>query len=43
MRWQRFLERYGDAVERFEHSGGYDLESRAQTVLTGLGIGPGGL
>jgi len=34
------LERYGDAVERFEHSGGYDLESRAQTVLTGLGIGP---
>ncbi|MBM4311033.1 MAG: ABC-F family ATP-binding cassette domain-containing protein [Deltaproteobacteria bacterium] len=34
------LERYGDAVERFEHSGGYDLESRAQSVLTGLGIGP---
>ena len=34
------LERYGNAVERFEHSGGYDLESRAQTVLTGLGIGP---
>jgi ATP-binding cassette subfamily F protein 3 len=34
------LERYGEAVERFEHSGGYDLESRAQTVLTGLGIGP---
>ncbi len=34
------LERYGDAVEQFEHSGGYDLESRAQTVLTGLGIGP---
>jgi ATP-binding cassette subfamily F protein 3 len=34
------LERYGDAVEEFEHRGGYDLESRAQTVLTGLGIGP---
>ncbi len=34
------LERYGEAVESFEHSGGYDLESRAQTVLTGLGIGP---
>jgi ATP-binding cassette subfamily F protein 3 len=34
------LERYGNAVEQFEHSGGYDLESRAQTVLTGLGIGP---
>jgi ATP-binding cassette subfamily F protein 3 len=34
------LERYGDAVAEFEHLGGYDLESRAQTVLTGLGIGP---
>ncbi|MFZ2634400.1 MAG: ABC-F family ATP-binding cassette domain-containing protein [Desulfosalsimonadaceae bacterium] len=34
------LERYGNAVEEFEHRGGYDLESRAQTVLTGLGIGP---
>lgn len=34
------LEKYGDAVERFEHQGGYDLESRAQAVLTGLGIGP---
>jgi len=34
------LEQYGEAVEKFEHSGGYDLESRAQTVLTGLGIGP---
>ncbi|MCP4715730.1 MAG: ABC-F family ATP-binding cassette domain-containing protein [Deltaproteobacteria bacterium] len=34
------LERYGDAVEQFEHRGGYDLEARAQAVLTGLGIGP---
>ena len=34
------LERYGDAVEEFEHRGGYDLESRAQAVLTGLGISP---
>jgi ATP-binding cassette subfamily F protein 3 len=34
------LERYGNAVEEFEHQGGYDLESRAQAVLTGLGIGP---
>ncbi len=34
------LERYGNAVEEFEHRGGYDLESRAQTLLTGLGIGP---
>jgi ATP-binding cassette, subfamily F, member 3 len=34
------LERYGVAMEEFEHKGGYDLDSRAQTVLTGLGIGP---
>jgi ATP-binding cassette subfamily F protein 3 len=34
------LERYGNAVEEFERQGGYDLESRAQAVLTGLGIGP---
>lgn len=34
------LERYGNAVEEFEHQGGYDLEFRAQAVLTGLGIGP---
>jgi len=34
------LERYGTAVEEFEHRGGYDLDTRAQTVLTGLGIGP---
>ncbi|HEY6839293.1 MAG TPA: ABC-F family ATP-binding cassette domain-containing protein [Geobacteraceae bacterium] len=34
------LERYGEAQAEFEHRGGYDLESRAQTVLTGLGVGP---
>lgn len=34
------LERYGIAQEEFEHRGGYDLDTRAQTVLTGLGIGP---
>ncbi len=34
------LEAYGNAVEEFEHRGGYDLEARAQAVLTGLGIGP---
>jgi ATP-binding cassette, subfamily F, member 3 len=33
------LERYGAAMEEFEHRGGYDLDTRAQTVLTGLGIG----
>jgi len=37
---QTLLERYGDAQEEFEHRGGYDLENRAQAVLTGLGIGP---
>jgi len=34
------LECYGNALERFEQGGGYDLEARAQTVLTGLGVGP---
>ena len=34
------LERYGEAQEQFERRGGYDLESRAQAILTGLGIGP---
>ena len=34
------LERYGTVQEDFEHRGGYDLDTRAQTVLTGLGIGP---
>lgn len=34
------LERYGDAQQEFERRGGYDLEFRAQAILTGLGIGP---
>jgi ATP-binding cassette subfamily F protein 3 len=34
------LKRYGNIQSEFEHRGGYDLESRAQTILTGLGIGP---
>jgi ATP-binding cassette, subfamily F, member 3 len=37
---ESLLKRYGDAVEQFEHGGGYELESRAQAVLTGLGIPP---
>ncbi|MCU0663578.1 MAG: ATP-binding cassette domain-containing protein [Myxococcota bacterium] len=36
----KLLERYGDATQEFEHRGGYDLETRAQAMLTGLGIGP---
>ncbi len=34
------LERYGNCQAEFEHRGGYDLESRSQIILTGLGIGP---
>jgi len=34
------LTRYGNIQAAFEHRGGYDLESRAQIILTGLGIGP---
>jgi ATP-binding cassette subfamily F protein 3 len=34
------MERYGDAQAEFQQRGGYDLEARAQAVLTGLGIGP---
>jgi len=37
---EALLENYGEATEAFENRGGYDLESRAQVVLTGLGIGP---
>jgi ATP-binding cassette subfamily F protein 3 len=35
------LEKYGEAQLEFEQRGGYDLDSRAKTILTGLGIGPG--
>ncbi len=34
------MERYGDAQLEVQQRGGYDLDSRAQAVLTGLGIGP---
>ena len=34
------LQRYGECVEIFEQRGGYDLEPRAQAILTGLGISP---
>ncbi len=37
---EKLLERYGEAQSEFQQRGGYDLESRAQTLLTGLGIGP---
>ena len=34
------VERYGEVQAKFESRGGYDLESRAQAILTGLRIGP---
>jgi ATP-binding cassette subfamily F protein 3 len=34
------LENYGEAQLEFEQRGGYDLDSRAKAILTGLGIGP---
>jgi ATP-binding cassette subfamily F protein 3 len=35
-----FMERFGELQMEFQNRGGYDLESRAQAILTGLGIGP---
>ncbi len=37
---QALLEKYGEAQADFEARGGYDLETRAKEILTGLGIGP---
>lgn len=34
------LERYGETQLEFEQRGGYDLNSKAQEILTGLGIHP---
>jgi ATP-binding cassette, subfamily F, member 3 len=34
----RLLDKYGTMREEFEALGGYDVETRAQTVLTGLGF-----
>jgi len=36
----QILERYGEAQLEFEQRGGYDLDSRARAILTGLGIHP---
>lgn len=36
----RVLAEYGDLQGDFERAGGYELESRAAEILTGLGIGP---
>jgi ATP-binding cassette, subfamily F, member 3 len=37
---EKALGRYGDALEEFDHRGGYELKPRAEAVLTGLGISP---
>lgn len=37
---QKLLDDYGDAQSMFERLGGYDLDSRAQEILTGLGFPP---
>ncbi len=37
----KFMERFGELQMEFQQRGGYDLESRAQAIMTGLGIGPG--
>lgn len=37
---QQVLERYGDARHEFDAAGGYEVEVRAATILTGLGIHP---
>lgn len=34
----KYLEDYAHAMERFEHLGGYELESRARQILAGLGF-----
>jgi len=34
------MDRYGELQSEFLHRDGYNLETRAETVLTGLGIGP---
>lgn len=36
----RLLEEYGEAQSEFERLGGYDMESRAAEILTGLGFPP---
>lgn len=36
----KVLEEYGELQGEFERLGGYDLDSRAAEIITGLGIGP---
>lgn len=36
----KVLDRYADVQAKFDAAGGYDIETRAETVLSGLGIHP---
>jgi ATP-binding cassette, subfamily F, member 3 len=36
----KLLENYGEVQAEYERMGGYDLDTRAAEILTGLGIGP---
>ncbi len=35
---QNIVERYGDVQSRYQELGGYELEARARTILSGLGL-----
>ncbi len=37
---QKIVEKYGEVQLEFEQRGGYELDTRAKAILTGLGIGP---
>jgi len=37
---EKLLENYGEVQAEYERLGGYDLDTRAAEILTGLGIGP---
>jgi ATP-binding cassette subfamily F protein 3 len=40
VRMTKILEEYGELQSQFERMGGYNIESRAKEILTGLGIAP---
>ncbi|KGE18917.1 ribosomal protection-like ABC-F family protein [Paenibacillus wynnii] len=40
-RWNKLLKEYGTLQDRFEASGGYEIEASIQRISAGLGIGTG--
>ncbi|MDQ0195136.1 ribosomal protection-like ABC-F family protein [Paenibacillus wynnii] len=40
-RWNNLLKEYGSLQDRFEASGGYEIEASIQRIAAGLGIGTG--